>query len=389
MDPSRQLEENPRMEYDKSVYTPPSTTAYAPQPIEEGRTVGAPASVARKPKKSLKNRLLVLIGVLLAVFALAVAGAYWWYDSQLKPVGTDESYKVRIVIPQASTPSEIGDILESDGVIRSSLAFYVYTRLSHTSGLLQAGTYRLSPADSTEEIVTHLTKGNIDMFTITFLPGATLDENLDVLRKTGFSEEEILSATQKTYDHPLFASKPENSSLEGYIYGETYQFGVGASVEDILRYIFDYYYEQIEQNNLLEGFQTQGLSLYEAITLASIVQREVSGPDSAQVAQVFYSRLRSGMVLGSDVTYQYITDKLGVKRDVNFDSPYNTRRYAGLPPGPISVPGLSALRAVAQPAEGDYLYFLSGDDDKTYFGRTLQEHEANIVNHCQVKCQII
>ena len=94
-------------------------------------------------------------------------------------------------------------------------------------------------------------------------------------------------------------------------------------------------------------------------------------------------------MLGSDVTYQYITDKLGVPRDINYDSPYNTRRFAGLPPGPIASPGKDALIAVGAPATSDYLFFLSGDDNVTYFARTVEEHEANIRNHCQQKCQII
>ena len=94
-------------------------------------------------------------------------------------------------------------------------------------------------------------------------------------------------------------------------------------------------------------------------------------------------------MLGSDVTYQYITDKLGVPRDINYDSPYNTRRFAGLPPGPIASPGKDALIAVGAPATSDYLFFLSGDDNVTYFARTVEEHEANIRNHCQQKCEII
>jgi UPF0755 protein len=95
------------------------------------------------------------------------------------------------------------------------------------------------------------------------------------------------------------------------------------------------------------------------------------------------------MPLGSDPTYQYAADKMGVPRSTTLDSPYNTRRYPGLPPGPIAVPGEKALVAVVSPAEGDYLYFLSGDDDVTYFSRTFEEHEQNIVTHCQKKCQIL
>ena len=95
------------------------------------------------------------------------------------------------------------------------------------------------------------------------------------------------------------------------------------------------------------------------------------------------------MTLGSDVTYQYIADKLGIERDYNLDSPYNLRLYAGLTPTPISTPGVSALTAASNPGVNDYLYFLSGDDGKTYFGSTNVEHEQNIVDHCQEKCKII
>jgi UPF0755 protein len=96
--------------------------------------------------------------------------------------------------------------------------------------------------------------------------------------------------------------------------------------------------------------------------------------------------MSQGIQLGSDVTYQYIADKTGIPRDPGIDSPYNTRRFIGLPPGPISSPGLSALKAVGSPASSDYLYFLSGDDDVTYFAKTEAEHEANISAHCKVKC---
>jgi UPF0755 protein len=108
-----------------------------------------------------------------------------------------------------------------------------------------------------------------------------------------------------------------------------------------------------------------------------------------QISQVFQLRLHKNMPLGSDVTYQYIADKTGVTRDPNLDSPYNTRKVTGLPPGPIGSPSLAALESVAQPASGDYLYFISGDNDKMYFAHTNEEHEQNIRDHCQKKCLII
>ena len=93
-----------------------------------------------------------------------------------------------------------------------------------------------------------------------------------------------------------------------------------------------------------------------------------------------------GMALGSDVTYQYIADKLGIQRDSSLDNPYNTRRFAGLPPGPISTPGITALRAVANPASGDYLFFVAGDDGVVRYAYTEAEHEANVADYCTIEC---
>jgi len=257
----------------------------------------------------------------------------------------------------------------------------------------------LSPAESTAQIVEHLVKGSVDQFSITFYPGATLVDNSSstkkydvttVLKKAGYSDQQISAAFKKTYTSPLFIGKPASADLEGYVYGETYKFNTGATVEDILQATFAEYYQVVQDSHLIDAFTKHGLTLYQGITLASIIQREASGvADQKQVAQVFYSRLKIGMQLGSDVTYQYIADKTGVARDPNLNSPYNTRRFAGLPPGPIATPGLGALIAVAQPADGDYLFFLSGDDDVTYFAKTSAEHEANIVNHCKVKCSAL
>ena len=329
--------------------------------------------------------LIVLIGLILLTIGIGL----FWYLQQLRPVDPDQQDRTVVTIASGSAPSVIAQQLEDEGLIRSSTAFGLYTRFTGVQNELQAGTYRLSPSESTPEIVKHLTNGNVDTFEITFLPGATLDDHKDVLRSAGYEDDAIDAALRLDYDSPLFAGKPADADLEGYIYGETYRVSAGSTVTDILEVVFTEFESVVEQNQLQEAFAEQGLSLYEGITLASIIQREAIGGDEPQIAQVFYSRLSIGMELGSDVTYQYIADKTGVARDVNLDSPYNTRRYGGLPQGPIASPGVDALLATANPAEGDYLYFLSGDDDVTYFARTLEEHETNIREHCQQKCQII
>jgi len=379
--------------------TPPAQQPPLP-PIAEAPTSLPIENVEVAVKKVRKRKKWLIIIASILAFGIIIASVLWvYYQVQLSPADASNDSKVKIDIAPATTPKAIATLLKDKGVIRDEQAFLWYTRLDGSQNSLQAGSYRLSPSETTPEIVDHLVKGSVDTFTITFYPGATLVDNktklenridvTSVLLKAGYSQVEITEALNKTYDHELLKDKPAGADLEGYVFGETYQFNSGVTVENILTRTFDEFYKYVVQDNLVDAFKEQGLTLYQGITLASIIQRESGGDDKAQIAQVFFTRLSDNMPLGSDVTYQYIADKEGGPRDPNYNSPYNTRRYAGLPPGPIAVPGLTALRAVAKPAEGNYVYFLSGDDDVTYFARTLDEHEANIANHCKAKCQIL
>lgn len=370
-------------------------TTHSQQPINGTK------SGLKHRKRLDSSKVWTWIGVTIAgLLILGFVGLLTWYNVLLSPLGGDLSQLKKITIKPGSTSSQISKELEGQGIIRSATAFDVYVRLSGKNNVLKAGSYRLSPAESIPKIVGHFVNGSVDQFSITFYPGATLTDDTDkskkydittVLTKAGFSVTEIADGLNATYDDPsysqLFAGKPSTADLEGYIYGETYNFNTGASVHDILESTFKEFYATVKKYNLVAGFSKHGLNLYQGITLASIIQREANkADDQKQVAQVFYSRLSIGMTLGSDVTYQYIADKTGVARDPDLNSPYNTRKFPGLPPGPIAVPGLSALQAVASPASGDYLFFLSGDDNVTYFARTDAEHQANITAHCKIKC---
>lgn len=368
------------------VRIPGPTKPLAVLPIEQ------PAVVARPKKHRFTRKRKIILGVCgaVAVLLIALAAAYAWFQVQLSPVDSKNTTKQLVTIKDGSTPSVIAKQLKEAGLIRNGDAFLLEARLRGVQSKLQAGTYRLAPSDSTPQIISHIVSGKVDTFQVTFLPGATLADNKKALLALGYSEDQIGQAFAATYRSPLFDGKPATSDLEGYIYGETYTMPSDATVEQILQHTFDEFYKAVQANDLANKFKSQGLTLYEGITLASIVQREASpkGDDMAQIAQVFYKRLATGMPLGSDVTYQYIADKTGQVRSPDLDSPYNTRRYAGLPPGPISAPGEKALIATANPAKTDYLFFLSGDDGVTYFARTLEEHEANR-QHCQRKCQIL
>lgn len=347
-------------------------------------------SPAEPKKKRSKLKIVMWTFLIFVVTALAaVAAGVWWYQQQLLPVAPNTKNHVRLTIASGSSPSMIAKQLKSENLIKSELAFSIYTKLSNTEGILKAGLYNLAPSETTQEIVDHLVSGKQDTFSVTFLPGDTLANNRKKLIEVGYGEAEVDAALAKTYSRPLFASKPASADLEGYLYGETYEFDSAASVEAILNRTFDEYEKIITRHDLVNGFKKQGLTLYEGITLASIIQREVTGEeDEKQVAGVFVNRLKDGISLGSDVTYQYAARKMGVAPTPQLESPYNTRKYAGLPPGPIAVPGVGALKAVANPGVHDYIFFLSGDDDVTYFAKTDAEHQKNIINHCKQKCLI-
>lgn len=375
-----------------------------PNPIEQAQDGGPEAPQQEKNEKRPRGWRRIAIwatGVLLLIAALVGIGGLVWYNDQLGAVAPGSKQQVRVEVVSGMGPSDIAQLLKDKDLIKNPQVFGWYVRLEGVENNLQAGQYTLSKAMTVEEIVMHLQKGRADTFQLTFYPGAVLRDTTDrpepektdvttVLKRAGYSEEAIAAALKKRYDHPLFATKPASADLEGYIYGETYEFNSSATVEEILERTFDEMYSVVREHKLVAKYKKRGLSLYEGITLASVVQREVNGiTDQKKVAGVFFNRLKEGMMLGSDVTYQYIADKTGQARSPDLDSRYNTRKYAGLPPGPIAVPGESALVAVADPTSSSYLFFLSGDDDKTYFGRTEAEHERNIQEHCQQKCQIL
>lgn len=345
--------------------------------------------------------LMVGLGAVVVLAAGGLFFGYQWYQHNLRPVDETATETVEFAVQKGDNSSKIAQNLEDKNLIRNRRAFELYNRQHKTGGSLQEGVYQFKRSMSVAEIVEALTTGDLkQQMVVTFLPGATLNfrfyeddstlSHREALKKVGFSDEQIDVAFAKTQrDHPLFKLLPELTSLEGLIYPETFHFDINTSIEDILRYDFDHYYEFITDNSLVEKYQEQGLTLYQGIIMASMIERELTvKSDRAQAVQIFLKRARAGDKFGSDVTYQYASRLAGTKNNLYIDSPYNTRRYAGWPPTPISSPSNSSLLAVAEPAEGDYNYFVSGDDGKNYFSRTLAEHEKNIADYCKVKCSV-
>lgn len=235
-----------------------------------------------------------------------------------------------------------------------------------------------------------------EVFDFTIKPGETILDIKKNLIDIGYPETEVDEALNANYDFDFLKERPAGATLEGYLYGETHEFYQDASAKEVVETFLAEMGKIISENNLKEAYFKKGLSLFEGITLASIVQKEASSPEQPTVAQVFLTRLDYGMKLGSDVTVSYAINLLDPDRTIYtdnqtallVDSCYNTRLYAGLPCGPISNPGLSALLAVANPTDTAYLYFLTGDDGLMYYSYTESEHQQNIYRHCQELCEI-
>ncbi len=338
-----------------------------------------------------KKRLIIALLAVIAFFVVAAVSLLGWFYILLQPP-FESGVQKRVTIEQGQSLSAVAEQLKQQGLIKNPIAFQLYTRLRGVQGNLQAGTYALSPTSSVQEIVTSLVEGRVKTFTITIYPGNTLAElSTTLVKEYGFDKQAVEVAFNKKYDHPLLIDKPESSTLEGYIFPDTYEIQSNGSVEELLEKSFTRFNDLLTSEKMTPALKAQNLSLHQAIILSSIVQKEVSNAsDQKQVAQVFLKRLSIGMELGSDVTFIYAAEQLGVEPRVNLDSPYNTRIQKGLPPGPIANFNLTALQAVANPAPGDFLYFVAGDgeySDQTYFSRTLQEHEDNVQKYCRQLCQ--
>lgn len=342
-------------------------------------------------EKTRKRSWFVRVVVVLIVFVLLVAGGMvavrQYYYKNLEAVGSSKTTQ-EVVIKQGALAPDIAAQLHTAGLIRSKPAFLWYVKSKNASDKIMAGTYRLQPSLTTPEIVAILTKGKVATDLVTILPGLRLDEVRANLIAAGFSEAAVDRAMDPNLyiDNPALVDKPAGASLEGYLYPESFMRDASTQPEDIITGSLAEMNKQLTPE-IRAAFAAKGLSTYQGIVLASVVEQEAfKQSDRDQVAQVFLARLARGMRLESDVTAFYGARLAGAAPSVAFSSPYNTYLVDGLPPGPISNVSTSSLMAVAKPANTNWLYFVAGDDGNTYFSSTLAEHEALTKQHCIKLC---
>jgi UPF0755 protein len=329
-------------------------------------------------KRRSRRQLWALVGM--GALGAVLVAAYVVYRVGLQPVagsGKAQAFEVK----SGERVPDIASDLEQAGLIRSRNAFISYLNFHNLRTKVKAGTYAISPDLSAQQIAQIMVSGRALTNRLIVPEGYRLSQIQKMAAQYGISETDFAAAINGPHPQSFLAGKPANVDLEGYLFPDSYEIGATTTATSLVDTMLTTFGQRVGPE-YVQAFQAQGLTLHQGLTLASIVEREVNIPeDRPVVAQIFLKRYKMGMALGSDVTVHYAADLLGVPFNLDLNSPYNTRKYAGLPPGPICNPGLSALDAVAHPATTDYLYFLTGKDGKDYFARTYAEHQANIDRH--------
>jgi UPF0755 protein len=341
----------------------------------------------RSPRR-WRKRLLITAVLLVVASSIVAAGMYSWYQINLRPCEECSTQKQLLVIAKGRSSTAIADLLEEKSLIRSSTAFNWYIARAGVKQRLQAGTYELGSQMSVEEIVNRLVKGEVARRTVTFPPGRRIDQLSKAMVEAGFDQKAVSEALQSAGRQKLAGILPMGASLEGYLFAETYLLNLDAPAATVAEQAVSQLLKQLTPA-VRAQIKDQGLTIHQAVTLASIVQQESSNAQvQKQIAQVFLLRLKRDISLGADPTFRYGAYLTGKPASPSLDHPYNTRIYKGLPPGPIGNFNASALVAVADPAPGDYLFFVAGDDGVTRFSRSVTEHEALKDKYCIELCKL-
>ncbi len=329
-------------------------------------------------KKVLLSGVLVFISIVGGVF---VRNALFF------ATGTNNAAVV-VTIEDGATTRAIATQLAREGVIVHALAFRLYMRFFAKSVILKAGTYTITPHMTIPDIVTLLANGRGKRrdIVVTFPEGWTIAQMAKRLTAKGFDGAAfkalaLAPPTELRAQFSVLASLPDGASLEGYLFPDTYNFLPDDDARTIVTTLLRNFEKKFTpaMREHIKQFQQ---SIHDVVTLASIVEREVHiAKERPIVSGIFYNRLHSGIALGSDATLDYIFGESKVKHtleETQVDSPYNTYKYVGLPPGPIGNPGQNALRAAVYPQKTEYMYFLNNaKTGETVFSRTYEEHLRN------------
>lgn len=380
-------------------------TAEAAEPAAKTKRP-APVAASKKEKKSRARReepakrgrhhrrrfpwvaVIMLVCIAVVVLAVTQIGRNW-----LVPANANDTQIVEVEIPEGTPVSTMGDILEEQGLIRSSSAFSLLVRVQGAAANLQAGVHDLSPSMTMPEIVAALQEGaeEAGLLKVTVNEGLTVDQIAEVVAdSTSYSAEDFLNLmsnqeflAQLVQQYPILTDSYNNPNvryvLEGYLFPATYDVAQGETLESLVTQMVD------KTNEVLSKYQADidasSYSLQDIMSIASLVEKEgQTTEDRKLIAGVFYNRLEQGMPIQSDISVLYA---LGTHKemvtydDLEVDSPYNLYTNAGLPPGPMNSPSEDAIAAALEPTDNDYLYFYANlKTGEVFYTDDYEQHQA-------------
>ena len=344
--------------------------------------------------------ILVILCVTVIVVGIFATGWHYISARYVDPVDADSTAAVTFEVKSGSSLTRVANNLEAAGLVRNRSVFKYYADFLGYGQKIQAGTYTLSPSMTLHEIAEQLTRGDGTPLVrrITIIEGWTVQNIAAYLKREGIIDEEeqflSLCRTGEQFSAYYYIADVRASNtfsqriyaLEGYLAPNTYEIYTAATPEEIIKKLLSQT-EAVFRDEWHDRADELGMTMDQVITLASLIEKEAKQADFARVSAVFHNRLKINMALGSDVTVKYVTgtERMSLNNsDLSVDSPYNTYRNKGLPPGPICNPSSAAIEAALYPDETftaqNYLYFCSKDPStgELYFSRTLEEHEAAV-----------
>ena len=324
-------------------------------------------------KYSIKSIfLLIFAGTILSTWG--TAGLIYYQASH--SAGKDTQSVLVNILPGA-TLKQISAELKHRNLIRSESSFRLLANIQKKQTQIQAGEYELNQSMLPMDILFAITSGKTILHPVTIPEGYRISEIAELLTEHNLTDKDKFIGESKNIELINSLNIPSDS-LEGYLFPETYHFSKNTSERKIIRTMVNVFKKLVIKHELMAQVQESGFSLHEIITLASLIEKETGVNEERQhISSVFHNRLRKNMRLQTDPTVIYAIEGFDGnirKKDLDIDSPYNTYRYKGLPPGPIANPGLSSITAALNPIKTNHFYFVSRKDGSHHFSSSLEEH---------------
>ena len=327
------------------------------------------------------------LAFLLLLVVLAAAGAAGALYLRIhEPYRGYQGAEQFVDIPQGAGSRTIGDRLVAAGVVRDDVTFRASLWLSGQGRRLKAGEYRFTQAATPFDVIDRMARGDVYVIKFPIPEGLTIAEMAALFEMHGFgSAASFVEAARDPA--PIRGVDPAARDLERYLFPDTYPLTRHTTASELVRLMVVQFLHEYTPE-LRQAAKARGLTARQAVTLASIVEKETAKPEERPiVAAVYENRIRIGMLLQCDPTVIYALTRAGTydgnlrRVDLQVDSPYNTYRYPGLPPGPIASPGRASIEAAVRPAAAEFLYFVSRNDGSHVFAKTLGEHNRNVLQY--------